>query len=225
MLDLDGVVKHYQGAGELVRAVDGVSLSVHAGEMVALHGPSGSGKTSLLLLAAGLTRPERGVVRYNGRNLAEFSDEEASDYRMREIGFVWQSAQLMARVSAIENAAIKLVLAGMGARKAQAQARPWLERLGMGERAQRIPEELSSGERQRVALARALACGPRMVLADEPTANLDSGRSGEIMRMLHEVAHEREMGVLVVTHDVEAAATADRSLTLRDGRLDALVTR
>ncbi len=219
MLELEEVVKHYRPAGEEVRAVDGVSLTVPPGEMVALHGPSGSGKTTLLLLAAGLMQPERGTVSYEGRDLASLSDEEASDLRLREIGFVYQSLQLMPRVSAVENAAVKLLLGGVGLREARERATPWLERLGLGGRLEHPPEQLSGGERQRVAIARALACEPRLILADEPTANLDSERSREIVELLHEIAHERGVGVLLVTHDIEAAGIADRRCTLRDGRL------
>ena len=160
MLELERVVKHYRGGAEEVRAVDGVSLSAEGGEMVALHGPSGSGKTTLLLLIAGLLAPEQGAVRYRGGDLASLSQDESSDYLLRDVGFVYQSAQLMPRVSALENASLKLVLGGIGTRDAQAQALPWLERLGLGDRLGRTPEQLSGGERQRVAIARALAGEP-----------------------------------------------------------------
>jgi putative ABC transport system ATP-binding protein len=219
VLELERVVKHYHGAGEEVRAVDGVSLQVNAGEMVALQGPSGSGKTTLLLLIAALLEPEAGVIRYDGREVGSFSEAQASDYLMREVGFIYQSAQLMPRVSALENASIKLVLGGTGIRDAHKQAQPWLERVGLGARLTHTPEELSGGERQRVAIARALAGEPKLILADEPTGNLDSRRSAEVIELLHEIARERSAGVLLVTHDGEAATMADRRLTLRDGRL------
>ncbi len=138
---------------------------------------------------------------------------------MRDVGFVYQSFQLMPRVSAVENASIKLLLGGVGAREAQARALPWLERVGLGDRLKRTPEELSGGERQRVAIARALAGEPRLILADEPTGNLDSARSREIVELLGSIAHERGAAVLLVTHDAEVAAFADRCCTLRDGRL------
>ncbi len=218
-LELERVVKHYRGAGEEVRAVDGVSLTIAPGEMVALQGPSGSGKTTLLLLIAALLTPEAGTIRYGGRDLASFSNDEACDYLMRDVGFIYQSFHLLPRVSAVENASIKLMLGGVGMREAQARAIPWLERVGLGERLVHTPGELSGGERQRVAIARALAGEPRLILADEPTGNLDSARSREIVEMLGSIAHERGAGVLLVTHDPEAAAMADRSLTLRDGRL------
>ncbi|HST32798.1 MAG TPA: ABC transporter ATP-binding protein [Solirubrobacteraceae bacterium] len=219
MLELERVFKHYRGGAEEIRAVDGVSLKAEAGEMLALHGPSGSGKTTLLLLIAGLLAPERGAVRFRGRDLTSLSQGEASDYLMREVGFVYQSLQLMPRVSALENASLKLVLAGTGMREAQARALPWLERLGLGEQLGRTPEELSGGERQRVAIARALAGDPALILADEPTGNLDSTRSREIVALLASIAHERGASVILVTHDTDAAQLADRRGTLRDGRL------
>jgi ABC-type lipoprotein export system ATPase subunit len=220
MLGLDGVVKHYRGAGEQVRAVDGVSLAVEPSEMVALLGPSGSGKTTLLLLIAALLRPERGTVRYDGRDLSTLSENQVSDYLLKDVGFIYQNYHLMPRVPAIENASIKLVLGGMGMREAQRRVSPWLERVGLGDRLRCTPDQLSGGERQRVAIARALAGEPRLILADEPTGNLDSARSGEIVELLRSIAHERGAAVLLVTHDAEAAALADRRCTLRDGRLD-----
>jgi putative ABC transport system ATP-binding protein len=219
VLELEQVVKHYRSAGEEVRAIDGVSLAVSPGEMVALHGPSGSGKTTLLKLAATLLEPERGTVRFDGVELSSFSEDDASDYLLRDVGFVYQNFRLMPRVSALENASIKLLLGGVGRREARAQALEWLDRLGLGDRAERTPEQLSGGERQRVAIARALSGDPPLILADEPTGNLDSARSREIVALLAEIAHERGAGVLLVTHDTEAATLADRSLTLRDGEL------
>jgi putative ABC transport system ATP-binding protein len=219
MIELEGVVKHYRGAGEEVRAVDGVSLTVAPGELVALQGPSGSGKTTLLLLIAGLLRPDDGVVRYDGHDLSSLSENDACDYRMEKVGFIYQSFHLMPRVSALENASLELLLSGMGLHEAQARTAPWLERVGLADRLESTPAELSGGERQRVAIARALATEPRLVLADEPTGNLDSVRSREIVQLLSSVAHDRDTCVLLVTHDPEAAAIADRCCNLRDGKL------
>jgi putative ABC transport system ATP-binding protein len=222
MLELERVVKRYRrGMGEQVNAVDGVSLALEAGEMLALHGPSGSGKTTLLLLIATLLAPDEGAIRFAGRELSSLSESQACDYLHADVGFVHQNPQLMPRVSALENASIKLVLGGMGTREAQAQALPWLARVGLEEadHAQLTPEQLSGGERQRVAIARALVGEPRLILADEPTGNLDSARSREIVRLLGSIAHERGAAVLLVTHDLEGASIADRHLTLRDGRL------
>jgi len=219
MLELDRVVKHYHGRGEEVHAVDGVTLDVGRGEMVALLGPSGSGKTTLLLLVATLLKPERGTIRFDGQDIVSLSDSESSGFLMREVGFIYQSFHLMPRVSALENACRKLLLGGVGMREAQERTVPWLERVGLGDRLHRTPGELSGGERQRVAIARALAGEPRLILADEPTGNLDSARSREIVELLHSLARERGRTVLLVTHDPEAAAAADRRLTMRDGRL------
>ncbi len=219
MLELEGVVKHYHGEGEEVRAVDGVSFTIAPGEMLALLGPSGSGKTTLLLLIAALLRPEAGAIRFQGRDMTSISERQASEYLLKEVGFVFQSFHLMPRVSAIENAARKLLIAGVGMRDAQARAIPWLERVGLADRLEHTPEKMSGGERQRVAIARALAGEPGLILADEPTGNLDSARSREVVQLLRSVAHERGARVLLVTHDREAAALADRCCTLRDGKL------
>ncbi len=219
MLELEGVVKHYHGGGDEVRAVDGVSLTIASGEMLALLGPSGSGKTTLLLLIAALLKPDEGAIRYAGREVSSLSESQASEYLLRDVGFVFQNFHLMPRVSAVENAARKLMVRGVGIREAQIRAIPWLERVGLADRLDRTPETLSGGERQRVALARALAGEPSLILADEPTGNLDSVRSAEIVRLLGSIARERGACVLLVTHDREAAAVADRCCTLRDGKL------
>jgi ABC-type lipoprotein export system ATPase subunit len=218
-LELESVVKHYSGSGEQVRAIDGVSLRVETGEMVALMGPSGSGKSTLLLLVGGLVAADAGTIRFAGRDLASLGEEARSQYLQRDVGFIYQSFPLLPRVKVVENAAIKLLLGGVGMREAKARAIPWLERVGLGARLEHTPEQLSGGERQRVAIARALAGEPKLVLADEPTGNLDSSRSREIVDLLRTVAHERGATVLLVTHDLEAASAADRTLSLRDGRL------
>jgi len=222
MLELDGVVKHYHAAAEEVRAVDGVSLEIAPGEIVALHGPSGSGKTTLLLLIAGLLKPERGTIRFDGRDLSAFSEKQASDYLFGEVGFIYQNARLTPHVSALESAASKLLSGGVRTREARARALPWLARVGLADRVQQNTEQLSGGERQRVAIAKALAGDPKLILADEPTGNLDSARSHEIVALLASVAHEGGACVLLVTHDIQAAALADRRLTLRDGTLSDL---
>jgi len=218
-LELKEVVKHYRGAGEEVRAVDGVSLAILPGEMVALQGPSGSGKTTLLLLIAGLLRPEAGTIRFDGRDLATLAESERSAYLLSDVGFIYQNFRLMPRVQALQNAALKLVLGGVGMRDAQARVVPWLERVGLSDRLSHTPEQLSGGERQRVAIARALSGEPGLILADEPTGNLDSVRSREVVELLHEIAHERDAAVLLVTHDQDASRLADRVCWLRDGKL------
>ena len=219
-LELEGVVKHYVGSGEEVRAIDGVSLRVEPGELVALTGPSGSGKSTLLLLIGGLIAPDAGAVRFDGQDLSRLDEDGRAAYLQRDVGFVYQSFPLLPRVKVVENAAIKLMLGGTGMREAQALVTPWLHRVGLGDRLTHTPEQLSGGERQRVAIARALAGEPKLILADEPTGNLDSTRSREIVSLLRAVAHERNALVLLVTHDIEAAAMADRTCLLRDGHLE-----
>ena len=219
MLQLEEVVKHYRvGDGEIVRAVDGVSLSVEAGELVALYGPSGSGKTTLLMLIAGLLSPDSGCVRVNGREVSRLSARERAHYRRSELGFIRQSLDLIPGVRADDNAALKL-LASTGRRDAQRQVAPLLERLGLNGRALQRAEQLSMGERQRVMIARALSTGPSLVLADEPTGSLDTDRGREVLTLLAEICHERNVGVLLVTHDPRAAAFADHVHALRDGRV------
>lgn len=219
MLQLKEVVKRYRGSGEEVSAIDGVSLSVAPGEALALVGPSGSGKTTLLLLIAGLLRPDEGAIRYGDLDVGSLSEQMASRYLLRDVGFIFQRFRLMPHVSALENAAQKLLLSGVGLRQAQERAAPWLERVGLCDRMDRPPERLSGGEQQRVAIARALACEPSLILADEPTGNLDSRRSAEVAQLLVSIAHDRGACVLLVTHDREAAAAADRVVALRDGQI------
>jgi putative ABC transport system ATP-binding protein len=219
MLELDEVVKHYRvGDGEIVRAVDGVCLSVSAGELVALYGPSGSGKTTLLMLIAGLLMPDSGSVRVNGREVSALSERERAHYRRSELGFIRQSFDLIPGVRADDNAALKLLASG-GRRDAQRRVAPLLERLGLNGRAVQRAEQLSMGERQRVMIARALSTEPSIVLADEPTGSLDTDRGHEVLTLLAEICHERGVGMLLVTHDPRAAAFADHVHALRDGRL------
>ncbi len=219
LLEAERVVKRYKRGAEHIVAVDDASLTLDAGEVLAVQGPSASGKTTLLLLIATLLKPDAGNIRFEGRELSALTERETCAYLQGDVGFVQQSPQLMGRVSALENASIKLVLAGVGTRAARAQTLPWLERVGVAEQAEQPPERLSGGERQRVAIARALVGRPKLILADEPTGNLDSLRSREIVGLLCEVARESGAGVLLVTHDAEAAALADRHATMRDGRL------
>jgi putative ABC transport system ATP-binding protein len=220
LLELRQVVKHYPAAGEVVRAVDGVSLTVDGGEFVAVFGPSGSGKTTLLLLAAALLRPDDGSVHFEGRDLGRLAGREAARYRRRDVGFVFQSFHLMPAASALDNAALKLLSEGLSLDAAQKRARPWLERVGLSTRVAHTPRELSKGECQRVAIARAFANDPRLLLADEPTGNLDSRRSREILALMRAMCDERRIPALLVTHDSEALPFVDRVYTLRDGALN-----
>jgi putative ABC transport system ATP-binding protein len=218
-LELRELVKHYESAGEPVRAVDGVSLALGPGECVALYGPSGSGKTTLLMLAGAILRPDSGEVIWDGQPLSGLSERERARYRREQAGIVFQSFHLAGGASAVDNAAMKLPALGMTLGEAAEKAIPWLQRVGLGERLDHTPAQLSMGERQRVALARALANTPRLLLADEPTGNLDSKRSREVLGMMRELAAEQQMPVLLVTHDPLATSFVDRVYTLRDGRL------
>lgn len=218
-LELRDVVKHYSVGDERIRAVDGVSTAIASGEFVALYGPSGSGKTTVLLLAAALVDPDQGAVLFNDCDVAQMSEREKAAYRGRDVGFVFQSFHLMPKTSALDNATIKLIRDGHTLREARLQALPWLERLGLIDRAEHMPEQLSMGERQRVAIARALVNDPQLLLADEPTGNLDSTRSRETIALMRDICHERNIPGLLVTHDPIAADIVDRAHTLLDGHL------
>jgi putative ABC transport system ATP-binding protein len=219
LLELDCLVKQYAvPGGEIVGAVDGVSLSVKPGEMLALYGPSGSGKTTLLLMVATLLEPTSGTVSIAGRDLSSLSEREASHFRLSQLGFIRQNFDLLPGVTAIDNAVLKL-LKNMRWREAHRQITPLLERLGLGERLRHRAETLSMGEKQRVMIARALSTEPSLLLADEPTGSLDSQRSREVLGLLRELCRERNVAIVLVSHDPLAAGYADRVFALRDGRL------
>jgi putative ABC transport system ATP-binding protein len=218
-LELRHLVKRYLAGGETIRAVDGVSLTVSPGELIAIYGPSGSGKTTLLRLVAGLLAPDSGTVSFGGRNIGELSPEQSAVFRRREVGIVLQSFHLVAGASALENAAIKLLADGYSLREAKRRAFAWLERVGLTARLDHTPSQLSMGERQRVAIARALVNDPKLLLADEPTGSLDSARGREILKLLNDLCCEREIPGLLATHDRNAAPFTARVHTLRDGQL------
>jgi putative ABC transport system ATP-binding protein len=220
VLELREVVKHYLvGDAERVRAVDGISLTVAPGELVALYGPSGSGKTTLLMLVAALLAPDSGSVLIDGRNVSQLSERQAARLRLYELGFVRQALHLMESASVLDNAALKLLGTDLGVSESHRRVAPLLEQLGLGARLEHRAEQLSMGERQRVLIARALSTEPKLVLADEPTSNLDSSRAREVLELLSELCHERQTALLMVTHDPRAAAHADRVRALRDGLL------
>ncbi len=219
MLELRDLVKHYPDtSGEPVRAVDGVSLKVEPGEMVALYGPSGSGKTTLLLMVATLLQPTSGQVLIGGRDVSSLSEKEASHFRLSELGFIRQNFDLLPGVTAIDNAVLKL-LKSMRWREAHRKISPLLDRLGLGERLEHRAETLSMGERQRVMIARALSTEPRLLLADEPTGSLDTQRGREVLDLLTELCREHQVAIVLVSHDPQAAGYADRVYALRDGKL------
>jgi putative ABC transport system ATP-binding protein len=222
MLELEHARKYYVSPGEAIHAVDDVSVSVYAREFVALFGPSGSGKTTLLLLAAGLLRADSGSVRFEGSELGALAKREVLSYRRTKLGFVFQGFNLSAGLSAEENVAIPLLLRGVGHRDAHARAHAALDDVGLARRAGHSPDELSGGEQQRVAIARALVGEPRLILADEPTGNLDSETGDSVLELLSALPRERDAAMVLVTHDVRVARSADRVLGMRDGRLTEL---
>jgi putative ABC transport system ATP-binding protein len=218
VLELRELVKHYPVAsGEPVRAVDGVSFPVAAGEFVALYGPSGSGKTTLLMLIAALLRPDAGTVVVDGRDVCELSDRDAARYRLRELGFVRQSLNLIPGANALDNAALKLMGTDIGSRAARRRVAPLLARLGLEQRLTHRSEELSMGERQRVMIARALSTEPSLLLADEPTGSLDTATGRDILALLTGL-HALGATIVVVTHNPAIAAAIPRTVMLRDGR-------
>ena len=219
LVDAHAVTKLFgQGATE-VRAVDGVDLQVAAGEMVLVMGPSGSGKTTLLTMLGGLLRPTSGSIRIAGIDITELSDSQLVPIRRKSVGFIFQSFNLWETLSVEENIELTLNIAGVGGAEAKRRARALLEERGLGERLGFRARSLSGGEKQRVSIARALANEPSIVLADEPTANLDSKHGRDVMRLLHEISRDRDRAVIVVSHDQRIREVADRVLWLEDGRI------
>jgi putative ABC transport system ATP-binding protein len=212
--DVSGVAKFFERGSGTVRALDGVDLEIERGEFLALEGPSGSGKTTLLQLLGALDRPSEGTVLFEGRDLAKLPDNQLAALRLRSFGFVFQQFNLIPTLTAVENVEVKLAPVGGGREKALQM----LGEVGLAERADHLPAHLSGGEQQRVAIARALSVEPRVVLADEPTGNLDSATGGEIIELLAGLAAEHGSTVIVATHDAGLAARAPRRLAMRDGR-------
>jgi predicted ABC-type transport system involved in lysophospholipase L1 biosynthesis ATPase subunit len=229
LLQLEKVAKHYRRGTEEVLALDGVDLAVAEGEAVALVGPSGSGKSTLLHLAGGLDVPDGGTVRLDGRDLGALSRRERARLRRRDVGFVFQFFHLLPSLSVAENVELPLLLDGAGRRgggrdgrngvRPADRVRDLLDRVGIGHRAGHLPGELSGGEMQRAAIARAVVARPRLVLADEPTGNLDSATGRGVLDLLLELVTEGGTALVMVTHDAAAAARAGRVLHLHDGHL------
>ncbi|MBL6966158.1 MAG: ABC transporter ATP-binding protein [Anaerolineales bacterium] len=208
------------GSGEAqVNALDGVSLHVDTGEFVAVMGPSGCGKSTLLHLVGGLDRPSEGVVKIEGQDLSNLNDDDLTDLRREHIGFIFQFFNLIPTLSALDNTALPLVLGGMKPGDAQAKAAEWLAKLEVADRSTHRPEELSGGQRQRVAIARSLVTDPTLILADEPTGNLDSKAAQEFAALLREIVDRWERSILLVTHDPRISSYADRILQMKDGRI------
>ncbi len=219
MLELESAHKYYASPGGPVRAVDDVTMSVCAGELVAIFGPSGSGKTTLLLLAAGLLRADSGSVRFQNSDLARLTNRELLTYRRIKLGFVFQGFNLVAGLTAVENVSITLLLRGVHHREARDRALTALDDVGIAHRASHTPARLSGGEQQRVAIARALVGQPQLLLADEPTGNLDTETGSAVLDLLSALSSERGVATILVTHDARVARYADRVLEMRDGKL------
>ncbi len=220
MIRLVDVVKEFDGKRK-VRALDGVSLHIEKGEMAALVGPSGSGKSTLLNLIGTLDRPTSGEIFIEGQRLSDLSDTELTLLRRDKIGFIFQFFNLLPSLTCLENVALPLHLRGWKRAQARARAEELLELVGLKHRLDHLPDELSGGERQRVAIARALSVYPPILLADEPTGNLDTKTGAEILDLIRDLHARLGATVLMVTHDPGVAASCERTITLRDGRLAA----
>jgi len=217
MLEVQEVTKDYLQGRRTVHALRGASMRVDAGEFVSIMGPSGSGKSTLLHILGALDTPTSGRVLFHGRDLQTLSDRERSLVRRNQIGFIFQFFNLLATLTAVENVGLPLLLGGEARRKARQVALAGLERVGLHDRADHFPEQLSGGEMQRVAIARALVTEPEALLCDEPTGNLDSATSKEILSLLRSLPEPGRRAVVMVTHDLEAGRHADRLIYIRDG--------
>lgn len=218
MLEIRDVAKQHQLGSVAVRALDGVTLTVRRGQFVALYGPSGSGKTTLVELIVGLRiEPDSGQVIVNGRDVAAMSRKESDDYRLHQLGVIGHPGILQPGATAVRAAAVRLLMDDV--RHAERRVMPLLVRLGLGDRLKHRVEQLSMGERQRVVIALALSTEPQLVLADEPTGSLDTENTRLVLSLLRDLCRERDVALLLATHDPEAAAFADEVLELRDGRM------
>ncbi|RMI35450.1 ABC transporter ATP-binding protein [Nocardia stercoris] len=218
MLELTGVVKEYRIGEQPVRALDGIDLRIEAGEFTSIIGPSGSGKSTLLHLLGALDSPDSGSITFDGNEIGTLGDDAQSEFRRHRVGFVFQFFNLLPTLTAWENVAIPKLLDGKGLRKAKPRALELLDLVGLADRADHRPGEMSGGQMQRVAVARALIMDPPLILADEPTGNLDSKTGAAILELFGRIA-DGGTGIVMVTHDMGAVQYCDRVVTLRDGRI------
>jgi putative ABC transport system ATP-binding protein len=218
MIDVIGVTKRFGGKRDVV-ALDNVSVTIPKGELVSIVGASGSGKSTLLNLIGGLDRPSSGDIRVDGESLAGISDDALTMVRREKIGFIFQFFHLLPTLTCLENVGLPLHLRRWPRKRVQERARELLDVVKLGHRLTHLPEELSGGERQRVAIARALAVFPPILLADEPTGNLDSKTGADILALIHDLHTQYGATVVVVTHDAKVAETCERTLTIRDGHV------
>lgn len=219
-VELADVVRVYRAGGQTVRALDGIDLHISGGEFTSIVGPSGAGKSTLLHLLGALDSPDTGSVRFNGDEIGTMNDDQQSTFRRHKIGFIFQFFNLLPTLTVWENVAVPALLDGKRLRTVRPKAMELLAHVGLSSRADHRPSELSGGQMQRVAVARALVMDPPLILADEPTGNLDSVTGATILQLLSNVAHEGdERAVVMVTHNLEAAAATDRVITLHDGNV------
>jgi putative ABC transport system ATP-binding protein len=216
LIELKSVSKDYRTGDETLHALANVNLTIKPGEFIAIIGPSGSGKSTLANIIGGLDKPDAGTVLVEGADLAKASDKELSRYRNQHIGFVFQAFNLQPTYTALENVMLPLMLAGMSKKDRRARAEECLKAVGLGERMKHKPTELSGGQRQRVSIARALAGKPSIIIADEPTGNLDSAKGREIIELLKDL-NQQGITLIIITHDLELAKLASRVITIKDG--------
>jgi putative ABC transport system ATP-binding protein len=219
MYKLTGVTKKYQKGRETVDALAGVDLVIEDGEWLAIQGPTGHGKTTLLQVLGGLDRPSSGIVEFDGQDLAAMRETQVTKVRAVSMGFIFQTFNLIPTLSALENVEVALVPLGAGAEERRARSMAALENLGLGERARHLPSELSGGQQQRVAIARALVKEPKVLLADEPTGNLDEGTRDDIMGLLEKLWRDTGLTLILVTHDSAVARRAQRIGIMQNGKL------
>jgi putative ABC transport system ATP-binding protein len=219
MLEMTRVTKTYRVGGQTLRALDEIDVKLIGGEFVSVVGPSGAGKSTLLHLLGALDRPDSGSIRFQGNEIGDLNDEKQSEFRRHSVGFVFQFFNLLPTMTAWENVAVPKLLDGARMSKAKSRALDLLQLVGLAERAEHRPSELSGGQMQRVAVARASMMDPPLILADEPTGNLDTKTGASIMALLTDIAHQDGRSVVMVTHNLEAASSTDRVITLTDGRI------